>query len=449
MLLDINSAFYSCIRGALLMLFVYHLIIYIQNKDALHKYYTAYLFCLTIYLIRDVFTNEAIQYYYQYISFSMQYVGYFYFVCFSNTLINSKESFPKIYLVVKYLSRGFLAIAFLLIVTQFFLGYEAQKKVVAYSVPFASFCALYVFYMLSKKRTKQIFYLLSGSILFLMLANISSIKMIKGDLYLVAIPVHRMFYYFVGAIIQSTIFAVIIGNYYNEIAERKREVEVSLLKQRNQIARLKMTVLKSQMNPHFLFNSLNSINNFVIQNKIEEASDYIAKFSSLIRNVLQTTNNNTIPLSEELKILSIYIKLEQVRLKDSFSFRQMVDENLSSEDLAVIPFFLQPFVENSIWHGLSLKKGEKKLELEILKEGKSVVARIKDNGIGCEESQRRKLNNLIKRKSFGIQIVEERLKIMYPDEETSIRIQDISDSETTGTEVVIVFPLKYEDSRLL
>ncbi|WP_236536156.1 sensor histidine kinase [Tenacibaculum maritimum] len=138
-----------------------------------------------------------------------------------------------------------------------------------------------------------------------------------------------------------------------------------------------------------------------------------------------------------------------MRLKDSFSFRQMVDENLSSEDLAVIPFFLQPFVENSIWHGLSLKKGEKKLELEILKEGKSVVARIKDNGIGCEESQRRKLNNLIKRKSFGIQIVEERLKIMYPDEETSIRIQDISDSETTGTEVVIVFPLKYEDSRLL
>lgn len=434
-----TSAFYSWIRGGLVVLFVYHFIIYIQNKDAIHKYYSIYLLCLTIYLIREVFTSETIQYYYQYLSFSIQYVAYASFIYFVRSLVDLKADFPKLDNLILILAKILLVFTFVLIAVQFFYGYEAQKIVVAYSVPFSTVCAFMVFYIISKKKTKQVFYLILGSIIFLLFANISSIKMIKGDYYLLDFKVHLRFYYFVGAIIQSVIFAVLIGNYLREIEDKKREAEVNLLKQSNQISDLKMTALQSQMNPHFLFNSLNSINNYVVQNKIEEASNFITKFSSLVRKVLQVTNENTITLKEELEILSIYIKLEQMRLKNSFTFTLEVDEEIEQEKLKVVPLFLQPFIENAIWHGLSLNEGEKKLCLCIDLKNDNINVKILDNGIGLHAAKNRSRYQSKNKKSFGINIVKERLKLMYGNN-TFVSVKDISDKNHTGTEVLITFP---------
>ena len=441
MLLDITSAFYSWIRGGLLVLFIYHFIIYLQNKDDIHKYYSIYLFCLTVYLIRDAFVNPAIQHYYQYISFSIQYIGYAYFVDFSRSLVDCEKYFPKLDKNAKKLSKALLAFGLLLISIQYFFGYEVQKKVVAYSVPFSSFSAFYIFYVLYKRKTKQVKYLLLGAILFLTFANISSIKMIKGDFYLIDFKVHRMFYYFVGAIIQSTIFAVLIGNYFREIIERKREIEIDLLTQNNQINSLKIIALKSQMNPHFLFNSLNSINNYVVQNKTEEASDYITKFSSLVRKVLQATNENTITLEEEIKIISIYSKLEQMRLKGDFNVKILVDNKIDLNSVKVVPLFMQPFVENAIWHGLSLKKGSKKLKIEVKKKRKEIEVTIVDNGIGLKASKERKSIHRVKKKSYGISIVKERMQLMYKDN-FSIKIKEIVEENESGTIVKISFPEK-------
>ncbi len=439
MLQDITSPFYSWIRGGLLVLFVYHFIIYVQNRDVLHRYYSIYLFCLTVYLVRDAFTNETVQYYYQYISFSIQYIGYAYFIHFCRSLVNTKQNFPKLDKGAVNLSKGLLVLAFFLVVIQFLWGYEVQKLAVAWSVPFTSFCAFYIFFVVSKKKSKQVFYLLLGSILFLILANISSVKMVKGELYLIDFKVHRMFYYFIGAIIQSTIFAILIGNYFREIIEQKNRVEIHLLKQRNQISELKLIALKSQMNPHFLFNSLNSINNFVIQNKVDKASNYITKFSLLIRKVLRATNKNSISLKEELDVLSIYIKLEQMRLKNSFVFEKEIDDNINIQELKVVPLFLQPFVENAIWHGLSLKKGDNKLILSVQLEKKDIVVKVVDNGIGLNASQRKKDKQLLNKKSYGINLVKERLELMY-GQEIKVDIEDISDEKATGTQVFICFP---------
>lgn len=434
-----TSAFYSWIRGGLVVLFVYHFIIYIQNKDDINKYYSIYLLCLTIYLIREVFTSETIQYYYQYISFSIQYVAYTSFIYFARSLVDLKEDFPKLDNLLLILAKLLLVFTVVLMMVQFFYGYETQKIVVAYSVPFSTICAFIVFYIISKKKTKQVFYLILGSIIFLLFANISSIKMIKGDYYLIDFKVHLRFYYFIGAIIQSVIFAVLIGNYLRVIIERKREIEINLLTQNNQISELKMTALQSQMNPHFLFNSLNSINNYVLQNKIEEASNFITKFSSLVRKVLQVTSENTITLKEELEILSIYIKLEQMRLKNSFTFTLEVDEEIEQEKLKVVPLFLQPFIENAIWHGLSLNEGEKKLCLCIDLKNDNINVKILDNGIGLHAAKNRNRYKSKNKKSFGINIVKERLKLLYGDN-TFISINDISNKDNSGTEVLITFP---------
>lgn len=442
-LLNINSGFYSWIRGGLLVLFVYHIIIYIQNKDQLHRYYSIYLLCLTIYLIRDAFTDPTVQYYYQYISFTVQFIGYSYFIYFCRSLVETEKFFPKLDKFAVWLSYSLLFFTGVLLFIQHFYGYEAQTKAVAYSVPFSSFCAFFIFYMVSRKKSRKVFYLIFGSIVFLILANISSIKMLKGEFYLIDFKVHRMFYYFLGAIIQSTIFAILTGNYFREIQEKKREVEVNLLKQTNIISELKMTALKSQMNPHFLFNSLNSINNFIIKNDVDKASDYITKFSSLIRKVLQATDSSTISLQEELDVLSIYVKLEQMRFKDSFDFVKEIDPKINLKEIQVVPLFLQPFFENAIWHGLSLKVGAKKILLKIKHEKNQIIIEIIDNGIGINESKKQKKNQNIKRKSYGIKIVKERLNILYPKQKVKIDFSDSSNEFSTGTKVFISFPVKY------
>ncbi len=440
MLLDITSVFYSWIQGGFLVLFIYHFVIYIQNKDTVHKYYSIYLFCLTVYLFRETFTNNVIQHIYKYVSFTIQLVAYVAFIFFTRTLANSKRQFPKLDKLIVLLSNLLLLLVLILILVQYFFGYEAQKKVVAYSLPFLTFCAFFIFYILSKKKTKQVFYLILGSVLFLIFTNVSSIKMLKGDDYFLDFKVHRMFYYFVGAIIQSIIFAILIGNYFTEITNKKREAEINLLKQKNQINELKMTSLQNQMNPHFLFNSLNSINNFVLQNKVEKASIFITKFSFLVRKVLQATSLNLISLKEELEIMSTYIKLEQMRLKNGFVFTQVIDERVNQEKLKVVPLFIQPFIENAIWHGLSSKKGDKKLNLSIqLLKNNLLQVKILDNGIGLNQAKKKDKN----RESYGVGIIKERLKLTY-GKEAKVSIVDVSScKETTGTAVLITFPYMF------
>ncbi len=439
MLLDISSTFYQWIRGGLIVLFVYHIIFYAQNKDKIHKFYSGYLFCLTVYLLRDIFEHQSVQYYYQYISFSIQYIGYVYFIYFCRELTKSKKRFPKLDYGVLLLSRTLILFSIILIIIEFFYGYEVQKMAVAYSLPIATLFAFYVFYLLSKIKTAQVLYLLLGSILFLIFANISSLKMIKGDQYLINLPVHRMFYYFVGAIIQSTFFAILIGTHFRKILEKKREVEINLLKQSNQISQLKIIALKNQMNPHFLFNSLNSINNFVIQNKIDEASNFITKFSFLIRKVLDVTNENAISLTKELEILSIYVKLEQMRLKKGFEFNVLINKNIDSSKLKVVPLFLQPFIENAIWHGLQLEEKEKKISLEITAVKNHIKVLITDNGIGIKKSKSIKNKQVHIKESYGINIVKERMELMYGNK-IQIQIKDLLDEGKNGTKVSLTFP---------
>lgn len=441
MLLDITSSFYSWIRGGLFALFIYHFIFYLQNNDKLHKCYSIYLLCLVIYLMRDVIVNPTVQYLYQYLSFSIQYVGYVFFIQFCRDLTKSQEHFPKIDKLAKLLSVVLLVFAGTLMLVQFLWGYEVQKEVVALSVPVATICALSVFYLLLKSNSRHAKFLLLGSVFFLVFANISAVKMVKGEMYLINWPVHRMFYYFLGAFVQCLIFAVLIGSHFREIIERKQEAELNLLKQSNQIYELKMIALKSQISPHFLFNSLNSINNYVIHNEVDKASDYITKFSSLIRNVLQVSNENLISLKEELEIIAIYVHLEQMRLKNGFQFKTIIDPALNTERLKVVPLFLQPFIENAIWHGLSSKSGDKTIVLMVEKKEKMVKVSITDNGIGIKKSAKNKMKLKSSKKSLGIKIVKERMDLMYK-RNVEVSIRDLAEINETGTEISLVFPLK-------
>jgi len=203
---------------------------------------------------------------------------------------------------------------------------------------------------------------------------------------------------------------------------------------------LKMTALQSQMNPHFLFNSLNSINNFVLKNEIEKASDYITKFSKLIRVILNSSSSPTSSLSEELIILALYVKLEQMRVTGGFKYKVTIDKNLNLETIKVPPLFLQPFIENAIWHGIMKKEGDKIIELTIKEDNGNVLCIVLDNGIGIDKTQKTTPLSL-KRKFYGAKATENRIRILHQNEGVDIKIEDISSGTTTGTQVSISFPL--------
>ena len=201
-----------------------------------------------------------------------------------------------------------------------------------------------------------------------------------------------------------------------------------------------MTTLQSQMNPHFLFNSLNSINNFVLKNEVEKASDYITKFSKLIRVILNSSSSPTSSLTEELKILALYVKLEQMRVTGGFKYIVNIDKNLNLDSIKVPPLFLQPFIENAIWHGIMKKEGEKIINLTIKEDKGNVLCTVLDNGIGINKTKEQTYL-LQKRKFFGARATENRIRILHQNKGVHIETKDISTDTNTGTQVLISFPL--------
>ncbi len=442
MLSDINSLFYSWIRGGVFLLLLYHFVFYLKHKEKVYKYYSIYLLCISVFLLKDVvefgFKNDL----YEYVLFSIQFIAFSFYIHFSRELLNSKKVYPKWDRASKLVSKVLLTIAFLLLGVQFFWGFEAQKELILSTAPILSIVLLGGLAYIEIINTREGVYSLIGSIILITGANITALKTIKGNAFLFDLEVHNMFYFFVGVLIQNIVYAFLLADVLKKIEIEKSRVELNLYKKSSQLYELKMTAFKNKMNPHFLFNSLNSINNFIIQNKKEEASVYIAKFSSLIRKVLQTTEKVYISLAEELRISELYINIELFRLRNNFAYDIIIDKNIDAERIKVVPLYLQPFVENAIWHGLSLKNGKKKLIIKVEGQEDLIITRVIDNGIGLNQSLHNKKTQERKQKSFGINTVKNRLDLIYSPQNVSIKVSEIKEigKNDSGTEVTIVFP---------
>ena len=239
------------------------------------------------------------------------------------------------------------------------------------------------------------------------------------------------------------LFGFIFWAYKKRISDiRKEEYEKNKLKQR--IAEIEMTALRAQMNPHFIFNCLNSINRFILTNNTDEASEYLTKFSRLIRMILDASREDIVSLEVELEALRLYIELESMRFQDSFVWKISMDDDVRTLDIMVPPLLLQPYVENAIWHGLMQAPSlmDKKLNVNISKKDDDIKIEIIDNGIGREKATFLKSKSGDKHKSHGIALTEERLKLMQKLHGiiSSITIEDLSDTQSNpcGTKVMII-----------
>ena len=221
----------------------------------------------------------------------------------------------------------------------------------------------------------------------------------------------------------------------------KAEMEGKLLAEFNhKFSESELKALRSQMNPHFIFNILNTIESYALDNNKEAASGMIQKFSRLTRLVLENSMNLSVPFENDLKSLQLYIELEQMRYADKFRVVYNIQEQITEGDYLIPPMIIQPFVENAILHGLRNKPNDSgKLSLSASLQNGYIIVKVEDNGIGRAKAARLKANNPIHKNSLGIKVTQDRVSIfnnLNQDRKANVEIQDLEE----GTRVVIWLP---------
>jgi hypothetical protein len=230
-------------------------------------------------------------------------------------------------------------------------------------------------------------------------------------------------------------------------AQLKVELEKKEAEFQRSLADVSMSALRSQMNPHFIFNCLNSIKLYTTQNDTVAASNYLTKFSKLIRMALENSRSETVTLDAELESLELYIQMEAMRFKEKLKYSIAIDKNVDSSFIEIPPMLLQPYVENAIWHGLMHREdgGRIDISVRVVPNEHTLAITIKDNGVGREKAAQLKSKTATAHKSFGTKVTGERLNLINQIYKTgaSVTIEDLtSNGEVTGTLVTIKIPFE-------
>jgi len=204
--------------------------------------------------------------------------------------------------------------------------------------------------------------------------------------------------------------------------------------------------MQAQINPHFIFNCMNSINQMILDGDNPNASKYLTKFGKLIRMVLENTESTEVSLKDELTLLEAYIQLEALRFHGEIQHKINVKGDIDLENTYLPSMVLQPFVENAIWHGLINRKdsGNGQIQISIEHQGEQLVCQIEDNGVGRQKAFELQQRSVYKTKSLGLKITEERLRLLSKElQRQLIHITDLTDQagEALGTRVTVNIPI--------
>ncbi len=488
------TSFSSWVQGVIFILSIYTFLIYTRIKDQSFLYYSLYAFLLCIHLLtrspnvfyypETIFTEKFIYY----TNWPIQFTYYLIYTQFIRDFFSLKKVNPTLDSYIKNMIRimAILCIAYSLL-NYFVLStshhdylINAIKFIILFFIPIYIPFVIYIFIKLTylKNPTKHLF--IAGSTIFIS-SSIFAFYLVVTKTQSAIPPIA---YLMTGAIIETLFFAIGLGvkvnlisvhkNKYQrqlieqlkenkkliehhntiltkEIQQKTKEIEIFTKKEleikfRNQIDKLKTQVYSSQMNSHFVFNSLNSIKSSIINDKKIKSIEQLNKFSKLMRSTLSNSLLEEISLSEELEATHLYFYLENSRLSDQITFDVMIEElPISISEIKIPPFIFQPFIENAIWHGLATKNGDKKLELKIVSTQDDIITVIiKDNGIGMIKSNALKQKKHIKHESMGIKITKERLELFTKNkkEKFTLNFENIgSQKNSEGTMVTINLPV--------
>ncbi len=259
--------------------------------------------------------------------------------------------------------------------------------------------------------------------------------------------------FIIGFILISLLAASVIYSiqqrHKNQKALAAKDNEIKEVNFKKQLGELELKALRAQINPHFLYNCMNSINRMILEKENENASRYLSKFSKLVRLILENAEKPRVTLQNELEMLESYINLESLRFKGKFSYSIVVDESIDTDATFLPSMVLQPFVENAIWHGLVNKNNGEAgmIKISVNEENEILNCAIEDNGIGREAAREIREKSVLKTKSMGMKITEERLKLIAKEGwERLVKIIDLKDqlNHALGTRVEINIPVNYQ-----
>lgn len=476
-----------------LVLFLICSLIYIKSKQKEFLYYGLYNIVLASYIAPKNFNNPdfIIQLVYEsnfriYNHYS-QVVYLFFLFLFYMHFLDVHIKYPQIYRRIKIYLSGlvvFFSIWFIVGLTTGYIGLYDSLFYFLY-LPSTFILTIYVLYIFFKKKTKPALGIFSvvGIILYSVFAYIALYKTLYADVW-----DNPLKYFYLGIALESMVFIVGLSykinliykektiaqnktiaeqkrlsilqeNYQKtleqKIVERENELrktqqtakksEIEIIKKDHlaQLKSLHLSSLQSQMNPHFIFNALNSIKVYFIENKQTEAIFYLNKFSKLIRKILESSRTEFHSLEEELQIIQLYISIENIRFDNDIEISLNRPEDLSLEFLKVPPLFLQPFVENAIWHGLAFSKKDKKISLCIEKHADGIKLSIGDNGIGRTAAEAMRNKKTFKRESVGLKMTQDRFKLFNQKHDCrfSYHFQDLYDFKGNAEGTKVLFKL--------
>jgi LytS/YehU family sensor histidine kinase len=236
-------------------------------------------------------------------------------------------------------------------------------------------------------------------------------------------------------------FVVLISGFMAIILIRQNRLKNSQL-----TLLFQQRLLRTQMNPHFLFNSLASIQNYIIKEKPALASDYLSRFSKLVRQILNNSVEEWVPLEDEIESIENYLELQKVRHRDMFDYTIDVDEEIDPESILVPPMLAQPFIENSIEHGFKHKEVKGHMQIRFELNGKLIRFVLEDDGVGRETAMQILQEQNKDHRSMSTEITRERLQLLSKKGRHKLRlaITDLKDEQrqAKGTKVVFDFPFK-------
>ena len=420
---DLKSiSLHQVFLGACLIFFLTFLVIYFKVLRVEFLFYSLYVLFLGLYLggpyISASFPDTKFGYWTLIIS---QVVINLFYVLFAIYYLDTKKNYPKLHILLVL-----IAPILILIILADYLAFQFDQFMLKYWILtlqrliMTLFGIVSMLYLLFKAKDSLAYFIVIGSFCY-MLGALGLLFTYNQNLMIL------------GAVIEILLFS------WGLAYKIKKEYESKLYLQQ-ELSLREISTLRSQMNPHFIFNSLNSIQHLILKNDKVSALTYLSKFSKLTRNVLESSHLATVTLDEEIHLIQSYLELESLRFDNSFEYTIEVDPNIETENVEVPLMLIQPFVENAVIHGLIGKKeGEKKLILRFIKDGDYHIIEIEDNGIGRHGQQTS--SRKVQRKSRGMEITEKRLKMLNTHEQNknSVEIVDKYDSnnQPSGTKVII------------
>lgn len=473
------------ILGVLFIISIYHFILYFQLKTKVYLYYSMYTF-LTFISYLDVVENGFIPVLVKPFVSTLNYYSTnlvwlynaFYFI-FLIEFIKIKEYSIKWHKFILYAAFSLIAYPFLIEILYLITKNVAvvNNANILFTV-LISILTLLVYYPLFKVNNRLKYYAIIGSLLLFTTSIIATL------IYLLELLPDenemRFSIFYFGVVLENIFFSLGLGKYQKIIQDEKEKSQKELISELKknkqlqqsinleleknlefanlkaekeefnkikavydkQLAEQELYALRSQMNPHFVFNSLNSIQYYITQNELELSEKYLVRFSKLIRMFFEFSSHKTITIQQEINLLNGYLEIEKMRFGEEFNFFIKVNEKLKKQTQKIPTMLLQPIVENAVNHGVfhNKKEGIITVLFDYISEKEFSVI-IKDNGIGIEKAQKIKANSKRNHKSKSIEILKNRILLLNDSKQWEITYKSTSSSYTDkqGTKVLLTF----------